>query len=42
MQVDDDCNQEAYGDGIYVRDILSGKVPKPASADHLYALLNGR
>jgi lipid-binding SYLF domain-containing protein len=41
VQVDDDCNQEAYGDGIYVRDILSGKVPKPASASRLYALLDG-
>ena len=41
VQVDDDCNQEAYGDGIYVRDILSGKVPKPASAAHLYSLLDG-
>jgi lipid-binding SYLF domain-containing protein len=41
VQVDDDCNQEAYGDGIYVRDILSGKVTKPGSAGHLYSLLDG-
>ena len=42
VQVDDDCNQEAYGDGVYVRDILSGKVPKPAAATKLYALLDGQ
>ena len=41
IQVDDDCNQAAYGDGIYVRDILSGKVPKPESVRHLYSLLDG-
>jgi lipid-binding SYLF domain-containing protein len=41
VQVDDDCNQAAYGDGVYVRQILSGKVPKPQSAGHLYALLGG-
>lgn len=41
VQVDNDCNQAAYGDGIYVRQILSGKVPKPASAGRLYAILDG-
>jgi lipid-binding SYLF domain-containing protein len=41
VQVDDDCDQAAYGDGIYVRDILSGRVPKPNAAAHLYSLLNG-
>jgi lipid-binding SYLF domain-containing protein len=41
VQVKDEVNQEAYGDGVYVRDILGGKVQKPHSADHLYALLNG-
>jgi len=41
VQVKDSVNQEAYGDGVYVRDILTGKVQKPRSADHLYALLDG-
>jgi lipid-binding SYLF domain-containing protein len=41
VQVKDSVNQEAYGDGVYVRDILGGKVQKPASAAHLYALLDG-
>ena len=41
VQVDEDCNEAAYGDGVYVRDILSGKVRKPNAAGHLYSLLGG-
>jgi lipid-binding SYLF domain-containing protein len=42
VAVDDDVNQDAYGDHIYVRQILSNHVPKPASAGRLYAMLNGQ
>ena len=40
VQVKDEVNQEAYGDHVYVRDILAGKVPSPRSATRLYELLN--
>ena len=41
VAVNDDVNQAAYGDHIYVRDILSNHVPRPRSAGRLYALLAG-
>ena len=41
VAVDDDVNQAAYGDHVYVRDILANHVPKPRSAGRLYALLGG-
>jgi lipid-binding SYLF domain-containing protein len=40
VQVKDEVNQEAYGDHVYVRDILAGKVPSPRSATRLYEILN--
>jgi lipid-binding SYLF domain-containing protein len=41
VAVNDDVNQAAYGDHVYVRDILANHVPKPRSAGRLYALLTG-
>jgi SH3 domain-containing YSC84-like protein 1 len=41
IQVDNEVNQIAYGDHVYVRTIFSGRVPPPDSAHRLYALLNG-
>jgi len=35
-------NQQAYGDDVRTRNILNGKVQPPASADHLYSLLDGK
>jgi lipid-binding SYLF domain-containing protein len=40
IQVDNDVNQIAYGDHVYVRAIFSGKVPAPRSTNRLYQLLN--
>lgn len=40
IEVDNDVNQEAYGDRVYVRTIFSGKVPAPRAANRLYQLLN--
>jgi lipid-binding SYLF domain-containing protein len=40
VEVKDEINQRAYGDNIYVRDILAHKVPAPRSAAHLYEILN--
>jgi lipid-binding SYLF domain-containing protein len=35
-------NQQAYGDDVHTKNILNGKVPPPASANHLYILLDGK
>ena len=40
IQVDDEVNQIAYGDHVYVRTIFSGRVPLPRSAHRLYHLLD--
>lgn len=40
IQVDNDVNQIAYGNHVYVRTIFSGRVQKPESAGRLYELLN--
>jgi lipid-binding SYLF domain-containing protein len=42
IEVKDEINQEAYGEHIHVRDILEGRVPVPANAARLYALLDGK
>ncbi len=39
VEVKDEVNQNAYGDHVYVRDILSGKVRRPDLARHLYQIL---
>ena len=41
IEVKDSINQAAYGDHIFVRDILSGKVPPPKITGHLIEMLNG-
>jgi lipid-binding SYLF domain-containing protein len=41
IEVKEDVNQGAYGSQIYVRDILSGRVPPPEVAKRLYQLLDG-
>ena len=40
VQVDDEVNQIAYGDHVYVRTIFSGKIPAPESARRLINLLS--
>jgi len=42
IEVKTEINHEAYGEHIHIRDILEGKVPPPASAQHLYDLLDGK
>lgn len=42
IEVNNDVNRQAYGEHIYVRDILEGKVPPPRAADRLYSLLDGK
>jgi lipid-binding SYLF domain-containing protein len=42
IEVKNEINQEAYGEHIFVRDILEGKVPPPPSAARLYHLLDGK
>ncbi|MCE0497115.1 MAG: lipid-binding SYLF domain-containing protein [Methylacidiphilales bacterium] len=42
VETKDSVNQDAYGSGIYVRDIFNGTVPPPHRADRLYRLLNGQ
>ena len=42
IEVKNVINHEAYGEHIHVRDILEGKVPPPANAQHLYDLLDGK
>jgi lipid-binding SYLF domain-containing protein len=42
IEVKNEINHEAYGEHIHVRDILEGKVPPPANAQHLYDLLDGK
>jgi len=36
----DAINRQAYGDDVHMKNILNGSVPAPASASHLYHLLN--
>jgi lipid-binding SYLF domain-containing protein len=42
VAVNDDVNQAAYGEHVYVRDVLGNHVPKPRSAGRLYVLLSGQ
>ena len=42
VEVKDEINQQAYGENVYLRDILEGKVQPPKSAGHLYSLLDGK
>jgi lipid-binding SYLF domain-containing protein len=42
IEVKDEINQQAYGESVYVRDILEGKVQPPKSALRLYSLLDGK
>jgi lipid-binding SYLF domain-containing protein len=42
LDIDNDTIQEAYGNGIFVRDILEGKVKTPDYASSLTNLLNGK
>ena len=42
IEVKTAINQDAYGDHVYVRDILDGTVPVPARAQRLYDLLDGK
>ena len=42
IEAKDEVNQEAYGDGIHVRDILEGNVQPPPRAQRLYDLLDGK
>ncbi len=42
IEVKNEINQQAYGENIYVRDILEGKVPLPKSSERLYHLLDGK
>lgn len=42
VEVKNEINQAAYGQNVFVRDILEGKVQPPAYAQHLYALLDGK
>jgi len=42
IEVKNEINQNAYGEHIFVRDILEGKVQPPKSADRLYSLLDGK
>ena len=40
MRPDHDDNREMYGRGVTQREILTGAVKRPVSADALYAELN--
>ncbi len=42
LAVNADDNHAAYGPGVFVRDIVEGKVKAPPYADRLYSLLNGK
>jgi lipid-binding SYLF domain-containing protein len=42
IDVKNEINQQAYGENIYVRDILEGRAQPPRSAERLYALLDGK
>jgi lipid-binding SYLF domain-containing protein len=42
IEVKDEINQQAYGENVFIRDILEGRVPIPRSADRLYELLDGK
>ncbi len=42
VEVKDEINQQAYGENVYIRDILEGKVQPPKSAGRLYSLLDGK
>jgi lipid-binding SYLF domain-containing protein len=42
VEVKNEINHEAYGEHVYVRDILEGRVPPPPSAQRLYDLLDGK
>lgn len=42
IEVEDEINQQAYGEHVHVRDILEGRVQIPQPAQRLYELLNGK
>jgi SH3 domain-containing YSC84-like protein 1 len=42
IEAKDEINEDAYGDGTRVRDILEGKVQPPPRAQRLYDLLDGK
>jgi lipid-binding SYLF domain-containing protein len=42
IEVKDEINQQAYGENVFIRDILEGRVPIPRAADRLYELLDGK
>lgn len=42
VDVKNEINQQAYGENVYIRDILEGKVQPPRSAERLYSLLDGK
>jgi lipid-binding SYLF domain-containing protein len=42
IEVKNSVNQDEYGSGIYVRDILEGKVQPPAYSQRLYGLIDGK
>ncbi len=42
IRIQDDRIKKAYGQDIFVRDIVSGKVKAPDYAERLYTLLNGK
>ena len=42
IEAKDEINEEAYGDGIHVRDILEGNVQPPPRAQKLYDLIDGK
>lgn len=42
LRIQEDRIKSAYGPSIFIRDILSGKVPAPEFANRLYLLLSGK
>lgn len=42
IEVKDEINQQAYGENVFIRDILEGRVQIPRYADRLYELLDGK
>jgi lipid-binding SYLF domain-containing protein len=42
LEVNNEVNQDAYGEHVFVRDILEGKVQPPKSAGRLYSIISGK
>jgi len=42
VEVKNDINQRAYGENVYIRDILEGRVQPPKSTERLYQILDGK